>query len=119
MEQVALKTRPMCATLKFPSVIILLLLLLPSAVYLWWSDDIPQFGDPHDDAVYFVSAKSLANGGGYRIESLPGEPSQTKYPPLYPLLLSLAWRINPHFPENLPLAAWLSSRRNILALVPG
>jgi 4-amino-4-deoxy-L-arabinose transferase-like glycosyltransferase len=84
------------------------LLLLPSAFYLWWNDDIPQFGDPHDDGVYFVSAKSLASGGGYRIESLPGDPAQTKYPPLYPLLLSLAWRINPNFPENLPLAAWIS-----------
>jgi 4-amino-4-deoxy-L-arabinose transferase-like glycosyltransferase len=93
----------MGATLRF-----LPLLLLPSAAYLWWNDDIPQFGDPHDDAIYFVSAKSLASGGGYRIESLPGEPWQTKYPPLYPLLLSLAWRIDPQFPENLRIAAWLS-----------
>ncbi|HXP84590.1 MAG TPA: hypothetical protein VN841_07715 [Bryobacteraceae bacterium] len=98
----------MWATFRLPSSLILVLLLLPSAAFLWRNSDIPHFGDAHDDAVYFVSAKSLASGEGYRIESLPGDPAQTKYPPLYPLLLSLAWRINPHFPENLPIAAWLS-----------
>jgi len=90
------------------SLLILLFLLIPSAAYLWHFDDLPQFGDFHDDAVYFVSAKSLADGGGYRVESFPGEPAQTKFPPLYPLLLSLAWRIDPQFPRNVPIAAWLS-----------
>ncbi len=85
----------------------LTLLLIPSAAFLWRNSDLPQFGDIHDDSLYYVSAKSLA-GGHYRIESLPGEPAQTKYPPLYPLLLSIAWRIDPRFPENLPIAAWLS-----------
>jgi len=90
------------------SLVILLFLLIPSAAYLWRYSDLPQFGDLHDDSIYYVSAKSLADGGGYRIESLPGEPSQTKYPPLYPLLLSVAWRLNPSFPHNVPIAAWLS-----------
>lgn len=85
----------------------LTLLLIPSAAFLWRNSDLPQFGDIHDDSVYYVSAKSLA-GGHYRIESLRGEPAQTKYPPLYPLLLSIAWHIDPRFPENLPIAAWLS-----------
>jgi hypothetical protein len=80
----------------------------PSLLYLWHFPDVPRFGDLHDDSLYYVSAKSLADGGGYRIESLPGEPSQTKYPPLYPLLLSIAWRIDPQFPHNLPVAAWIS-----------
>jgi hypothetical protein len=90
------------------SFLAVLLLLIPSAVYLWHFDDLPQFGDLQDDGLYYVSAKSLADGGGYRIESLPGEPAQTKYPPLYPLLLSVAWRIDPQFPRNLPVAAWIS-----------
>jgi hypothetical protein len=68
---------------------------------------MPQFGDIHDDSIYYVSAKSLA-AGDYRIESLPTRPFQTKYPPLYPLLLSIAWRVNPNFPQNLPLAGWIS-----------
>jgi hypothetical protein len=82
-------------------------LLIPSAVFLWRNSDLPSFGDIHDDGVYYVSAKSLAEGH-YRIESLPETPQQTKYPPLYPLLLSAAWRLNPHFPQNLPIAAWIS-----------
>lgn len=88
-------------------ILVLLLLLVPSAAFLRRNSDLPQFGDIHDDSVYFVSAKSLASGS-YRIESLPEQPYQTKYPPLYPLLLSVAWRVNPHFPQNLPLAGWLS-----------
>ncbi|MEP7354402.1 MAG: hypothetical protein ABI824_14345 [Acidobacteriota bacterium] len=85
-----------------------LALLIPSASLVWRFSDVPSFGDLHDDSVYYASAKSLAGGGPYRIESLPGEPAQTKYPPLYPLLLSTAWRIDPSFPGNLPIAAWLS-----------
>jgi hypothetical protein len=81
---------------------------LPSAWYLAQSSDLPRFGQLHDDSMYFVSAKSLAAGHGYRIESLPGEPAQTKYPPLYPALLSVAWLVTPEFPRNLPLAGWLS-----------
>lgn len=55
----------------------------------------------------YVSAKSLAEGH-YRIESLPGKPAQTKYPPLYPWFLSVAWRVNPAFPQDLPVAAALT-----------
>jgi hypothetical protein len=85
-----------------------LISLAPSAIFLWRNSDLPRFGDLHDDSLYYISAKSLADGGGYRIESLPGEPSQTKYPALYPLLLSVAWRLDPRFPNNLPIAAWIS-----------
>lgn len=71
---------------------------------------MPHLGYHHDDSIYWVSAKSLAEGDGYRIASLPGEPYQTKYPPLYPALLAGIWKLNPDFPSNLPLAtlfAWL------------
>ncbi len=60
-----------------------------------------RFGFYHDDGIYVVTAKALATGQGYRILSLPYEPSQTKFPPLYPFLLSLIWRVNPQFPDNL------------------
>jgi hypothetical protein len=81
---------------------ILALVLLPSALIAWQWRAMPHLGAWHDDAVYVVSAKSLATGSGYRLLNLPGEPPQTKYPPLYPLLLSLVWRIAPSFPANLP-----------------
>jgi hypothetical protein len=56
-----------------------------------------------DDAVYATTARALAEGRGYRNLSIPGEPLQTKYPPLYPALLSLAFRARPDFPANFPL----------------
>ena len=62
----------------------------------------------HDDALNWTTAKSLASGSGYRILSLPGQPAQTKYPPVYSLILSAAWRLNPQFPDNLTLAIALN-----------
>src|SRR5437870_12014220 len=62
---------------------------------------LPFFGLYQDDAIYVVTAKSLAEGHGYRILSLPGEPFQTKYPILYPLVLSVIWKTYPDFPHNL------------------
>ncbi len=62
-----------------------------------------SFGFYHDDGIYLVTAKALAIGDGYRILSLPDEPRQTKYPPIFPLLLSFLWRLKPHFPSNLPI----------------
>lgn len=55
----------------------------------------------HDDGVYAVAAKALADGDGYRIVSLPSEPAQTKYPFFYSALLSRIWRVAPQFPANI------------------
>ena len=82
--------------------IVLLAALLPSGMLAWRSRAMPQLGIIHDDSIYVVTAKSLAEGNGYRIASLPDQPHQTKYPPLFPLLLSLAWRWEPVFPATLP-----------------
>jgi hypothetical protein len=79
----------------------------------------PAVGLFHDDGIYTVTAKALAEGKGYRIISLPEEIPQTKYPPLFPLLLTALWKLNPSFPGNVywlklvPMAAaglwlWLS-----------
>ncbi len=71
---------------------------------------MPQLGIYHDDAIYAVTAKSLAEGGGYRIGSLPEQPHQTKYPPLWPAVLAVVWHLAPQFPANLPwmaVAAWI------------
>jgi hypothetical protein len=53
-----------------------------------------------DDAVYVITAKALATGEGYRFIHLPGAPAATHYPPLWPAILSIVWRIVPDFPEN-------------------
>lgn len=64
----------------------------------------PAAGVFHDDGIYLATAKALAEGEGYRVLSIPGAPPQTKYPVLFPWLLSLVWRWQPSFPANLP---WL------------
>ena len=71
---------------------------------------MPHLGHLHDDSIYWAAAKSLAQGHGYRILSLPQQPFETKYPPLFALALSLIWKLDPRFPENLQLAtvfAWV------------
>ena len=54
----------------------------------------------HDDGVYVLLGKSLAQGEGLRYTGVPGSPLAPKFPPLYPLLLSSVWILAPGFPEN-------------------
>src|SRR5690242_4694457 len=61
-------------------------LRLPPAIF---------FGLTGDDAIYFSSARAIASGAGYVLPSLPGTPPATKYPILYPWILSWVWRWNP------------------------
>src|ERR1700676_3260954 len=75
-------------------------MLLPAVVLAAFHWDLPSLGAYHDDGVYLVTAKAIAQGKGYRIESLPDERWQTKYPPVFPLALAMVWRLLPHFPEN-------------------
>ncbi|MBS0265728.1 MAG: hypothetical protein JSS02_27605, partial [Planctomycetes bacterium] len=60
-----------------------------------------EFGKVHDDGIYAVTAKSLAETGEYRIISLPDEPVQQKYPVVFPAILSVIWRVWPDFPANI------------------
>ena len=48
----------------------------------------------NDDGVYVVMGKALAEGRGYFSIHLAGSPVQAKFPPGYPLVLSLLWRIS-------------------------
>jgi hypothetical protein len=57
-------------------------------------------GAYEDDAIYTLLARSLASGEGYRMINLPDAPHATHYPPGYPFVLSLLWRIWPEFPDN-------------------
>src|SRR5271155_438307 len=60
------------------------------------------FGLTQDDTIYFSSAKALADGHGYVLPSVPETPRATKFPFLYPWILSWVWRWNPSFPANVP-----------------
>jgi hypothetical protein len=82
---------------------ILIAIGLGSLVILlgWWQMIVGVCGVYHDDAIYVITAKALAQGEGYRLINLPNCPLQTKYPILYPALLSIIWKIWPSFPQNL------------------
>jgi hypothetical protein len=88
-------------------------LLFVIALYIvsvLWLQPTNFFGLTEDDSIYFSSARALAEGRGYILPSVPGTPQATKYPILYPWLLSWVWRWSPAFPANLALA----TRLNIL-----
>ena len=84
-----------------PAVLVLVVALIAACLIYLAALTPDSFGFYHDDGIYVTTAKALATGRGYRIISLPSEPVQTKYPPFYPFLLSLIWRVNPHFPSNI------------------
>jgi len=76
-----------------------ILVLYILAVFQYHPPDL--FGRTQDDSLYFASAKALANHQGYILPSVPGQPLATKYPILFPWVLSWVWRWNPSFPSNL------------------
>jgi len=93
----------------WPTVLVLLA-LVPFTWVAFSYRDLPQFRKYQDEGLYLIAGKSLQHSEGYRIASLPGKPFQTKYQPLYPLLLSVLWSIDGRFPENLriiSIAQWL------------
>src|SRR6266566_8900950 len=97
--------QPLLLPLLALAVLVMAIALIPSARLAWNSRDMPLLSVMSDDGIYLVGAKSLAEGAGYRIQSLPRQPYQTKYPPLYSWLLSWIWKASPRFPANLPPAA--------------
>lgn len=65
-------------------------------------NDVPV-GIFQDDGHYAILARAIANGDGYRYMNLPGAPAATHFPPGYPLLLAVLWRVAPQFPANVAL----------------
>jgi hypothetical protein len=98
-----------------PTMILLITLFVSGMLYYAVFAPV-RFGAYHDDGIYATTAKALATGQGYRIISLPDEPAQTKYPPLYPLLLSLIWRAWPEFPGNVAWMMLLSAAATVTFL---
>lgn len=47
----------------------------------------------HDDGVYMVIAKSVAQGEGLHYAGVPGDVPAVKFPPAYPLVLSGLWTV--------------------------
>jgi hypothetical protein len=49
----------------------------------------------HDDGAYLLLGQSLAEGDGLRYSHVAGAPPGAKFPPLYPLVLAVLWKIAP------------------------
>ncbi len=81
--------------------IFICLILFSTCLLAGLSQMVPSVcGVFHDDGIYILTAKALAKGEGYRLINLPDNLFQTKYPPLYPILIALIWTILPSFPKN-------------------
>jgi hypothetical protein len=80
---------------------------------LAWSPALP--GVWHDDGVYLLLAKAIAQGQGLHYAGVVGTPPAPKFPPLYPLVLSGVWSAFPEFPESAPLFQVLNISLVILA----
>ena len=86
-------------------------LLFFFATYLLRFDRVVgMFGD---DAWYALLAKGLATGQGYALINSPSAGIMPIYPPAFPSLLSLAYRLSPQFPQNL----WLLKSVSIAAML--
>jgi hypothetical protein len=80
---------------------------------------LPAIGLFQDDAGFLVTARAIAAGHGYVIDSLPHPIPQTQLPPLFPALLALWGAVSRHalWLKLLPLACaggWLALTRSLL-----
>ncbi len=73
------------------------LAMLVAALATMTSDPIGVF---NDDGIYLLTARALAEGQGYVYPHLPGSPPAIHYPPLWPALLAVVWKVAPAFPAS-------------------
>lgn len=64
-----------------------------------------------DDGLYLLVAKAIATGQGYVYPQLPGNPPAIHYPPVWPGLLALVWRLAPEFPGSV---VWFKALNPVL-----
>ncbi len=81
------------------------------AIYLLRLDEV--VGLTIDDAWYVLLAKTLATGQGYTLVNSPTAGILPLYPPGFPFLLSIFYRISPNFPDNV----WLLKSVSIAAMI--
>ena len=103
--------------------------LLVFAISLWARDADVLVGLSGADGLNLVLAEALAGGDGLRFVHMPETPTAVGFPPLYPLLVGVVWRVWPAFPENLTLlhilsaavlagAAWLVMAHAVRLAIP-
>ena len=75
--------------------------LVVAVVYLLRLDRVA--GLVVDDAWYILLGQALSQGQGFRLTSSAVAEILPNVPPGFPFILSVLFRLNPHFPENVPL----------------
>lgn len=86
---------------KLPILVAVISALLCLAIYLLRLDRVA--GLLQDDGWYILLAKALASGQGYTLINSPSAGIPPLYPPGFPALLSIVFKLAPQFPENLYL----------------
>ena len=81
------------------------------AIYLLRLDRV--VGLVVDDAWYVLLAKALATGDGYTLINSPTPGITPFYPPGFPALLAIFYRMSPVFPDNV----WLLKSVSIAAMI--
>ncbi len=99
------------SAISWPAVITVALAL---ALGIFAMNPLP-IGAFHDDARYLLLARSIADGTGYHFVFVPGSPAGTHFPPAFPLLLALLWKIAPAFPASVTLFKLLNALMLALA----
>ncbi len=79
---------------------------LCSLVYFLRLDRVS--GMARDDAWYALIAKAIATGHGYNLINSPTPGIFPLYPPAYPLLLAVLFKISPQYPNNVYLLKMVS-----------
>lgn len=93
---------------------IVILLVLAALTGLYFYLMKPSLaGFLYDDGMYLMAGKALVSGQGYHLTGIEAAPFFYKYPPFYPLLLGIFWKINPQFPKDIP---WLKSLNIVLSI---
>lgn len=80
--------------------IIALIVAILYGLWLWQGVSFAEIGFFHDDGIYVLLAKSIAKGHGYWLTHLIEPIPMTKFPPLFPLTLSMGWLLAQSFPNN-------------------
>ena len=83
---------------RYAKFLLLAALLLAAGIYC--SSLTPYIGDGYDDSVYVGLAKGIAERHAYVQTALPDMPPASKYPPGWPMFLSVVWLVWHHFPAN-------------------
>lgn len=86
--------------------------ILVSLVIYWLRLD-SVIGLTIDDAWYVLLAKTIASGQGYSVANSPTPGILPLYPPGFPLVLSLFYKLSPSFPNNV----WLLKLVSVAAML--